>query len=87
MEAKRDGMYLFGPKNPVCGCSPAAQYNSENRWLYFSYQYFNSVPSIGVATEMLEKLRHVRHHELISTVTQTGSQEHHRVNQGASSDR
>lgn len=53
----------------------------------FFLAYFNSVPRIDVATEVLEKLRHVRHHEHISTVTQTGSQEHHRVNQGASSDR
>lgn len=79
-------MCLSSPQNPACGYRPA-MYNSGNRWLYFSYQYFNSVPNTDVATEVVEKLRHVRHHELISAVTQTGSQEHHRVNQGASSDR
>lgn len=71
---------------PVCGYSPAI-YNPRNRWLYFSFQCFNSVPSIDITTQVLEKLRHVRHHKLISNVALTGNQEHHRVNRGASSDR
>lgn len=86
MESKRDGLYLFSAKNPVCGYSPA-MYNPGHRRLYFPFQYFSSVPSIEITTQVLEKLRHVRHRKLISNVTLTGSQQHHRVNRGASSDR
>jgi len=86
MESKGDGLYLFSAKNPMCAYS-LAMYNPGNKWLYFYFQYFNSVPDIDITTEVLEKLRHVWHHQLISAVTLTGNQEHHRVNRGASSDR
>lgn len=69
MESNGDGLYLYSAKNPICRYSPAL-YNPGN----FSFQYFSLVPDIDITTQMLEKLRHIRHHKLISNVTLSGSQ-------------
>lgn len=85
LESKGDCLYIYSAKSTMCGHS-SAMYKPGNRWLYFSFQNYNSVPSIDITRQVLEKLRHIRHHTPMSTVTLTGNQKHHRVNRGVSSD-